>query len=64
MHRRTSGIDKFLETELQSERKQQHYDAYLGPELNIAFIGDGGQIFEIGAGKKAGNDVSEHHRLL
>ena len=61
---RPARVQQLLETELQPERKEQHDNAYLGPELNVGFGGDRGERGEVRAGQKPGHNVAEHHRLL
>ncbi len=62
--RRAAAVDKFLETEFKPEREQQDYDTDLGPEIDIFFGSDRGEVFKVGACEKAGHDVSEHYGLL
>ena len=61
---RAACIDELLEAEFQTEGEEEHHDAYLGPVFDIAFGCDGGDVFEIGAGKESGHNVAEHHGLF
>ena len=61
---RSAGIEKFLETEFQSEREKKHDDSHLCPELDVFLRRDRGQISEIRAGEEAGHNVAEDDRLF
>lgn len=63
-HGRSTRIDEFLETEFESQREQQHDDAYLRPEVDVGFGRNRGEICEVRAGKKACDDIAQHHGLL
>ncbi len=61
---RSSGVEQLLEAEFESERKEQHHDSKLGPELDVAFGGHRREIFKVRAGEKSCDDVAEHDRLF
>ena len=61
---RTSGIQEFLETELQSETEHEDDDAEFRPELDIVKIRYRWKPCEFRTGKESSKDVTEHHRLL
>ena len=61
---RASCIDKLLETEFKTERKQQNHDAYLCPELDVVFRTYRRKIFEMRTGKETGDNIAEDNRLF
>ena len=61
---RASRIEQLTERKLQTQRKEQHYDTYLGPEADVGLVRYRRQISEIGRRQKTRHYISEHHRLL
>ena len=61
---RTAHINQFLETELQSQREQQHDNADLCPELDVALHSHRWQQREMRTGQKTGDNIAQHDGLF